>query len=123
MNVNLANILFVGSYLMQLGDYTTALEYLVLSNNHQAALQVARQNGQIQLLADILGDQAQPEDYHQIAQYYEQERNLLAAGKFFALAGQHAKVLPLRFNRILTEFFNFNTIFAFPPNFHTIFEF
>ncbi len=77
---------------MELGDYTTALEYLVLSKNFETAFEVARRNGQMQLYAEILGDQARPSDYNKMAAYYEVERNLLLAGKFYALAGQHAKV-------------------------------
>ena len=80
---------------MGLGDYTTALEYLVLSKNYDTAFDVACQHGQMQLFAEILGDQAQASDYNKIAAYYEKERNLLLAGKFFALAGQHTKVCQL----------------------------
>ena len=77
---------------MELGDYSTALEYLVLSKNYETAFEVARQNGQMQLFADILGDQAQEADLLKIASFYEQERNVLMAGKFYALAGHHSKV-------------------------------
>lgn len=78
---------------MELGDYTTALEYLVMSKNYETAFEVARQNGQIQLFADILGDQASREDLNKIALHYEQERNFLLAGKYYALAGQNEKVI------------------------------
>lgn len=78
---------------MELGDYTTALEYLVMSKNYETAFEVARQNGQIQLFADILGDQASPDDLNKIAVHYEQERNFLLTGKYYALAGQIEKVL------------------------------
>ena len=80
---------------MDLGDYTTALEYLIMSKNYDRAFEVAKQNGQIQLYADILGDQAQQEDYAKIASHYEMERNFLLAGKYSALAGQHSKVCKL----------------------------
>ena len=78
---------------MDLGDYTTALEYLVMSKNYETAFEVARQNGQIQLFADILGDQATPDDLVKIASHYEHERNFLLAGKYYALAGQNDKVI------------------------------
>ena len=78
---------------MELGDYTTALEYLVMSKNYETAFEVARQNGQIQLFADILGDQASPDDHNKIALHYEQERNFLLAGKYYALAGQSENVI------------------------------
>lgn len=81
---------------MDMGDYTTALEYLVMSKNYETAFDVARQNGQVQLYADILGDQAQQEDYVKIAQHYEKERNFLLAGKYHTLAGQHTKVSTLK---------------------------
>ncbi|EFX73748.1 hypothetical protein DAPPUDRAFT_324995 [Daphnia pulex] len=81
----------IGKFFMELGDYTTALEYLVMSKNYETAFEVARQNGQIQLFADILGDQASREDLNKIALHYEQERNFLLAGKYYALAGQNEK--------------------------------
>lgn len=77
---------------MDMGDYTTALEYLVMSKNYETAFDVARQNGQVQLYADILGDQAQQDDYTKIAQHYEKERNFLLAGKYHTLAVQYNKV-------------------------------
>lgn len=80
---------------MDLGDYTTALEYLVMSKNYETAFEVARQNGQIKLFADILGDQASQDDLTKIALYYEQERNFLLTGKYYALAGQNEKVLSI----------------------------
>lgn len=77
---------------MDLGDYTTALEYLVMSKNYDTAFEVARQNGQIQLFADILGDQASKDDLVKIASHYEHERSFLQAGKYYALAGHSEKV-------------------------------
>lgn len=56
------------------------------------AFEVARQNGQIQLFADILGDQASQDDLVRIASHYEHERNFLLAGKYYALAGHSEKV-------------------------------
>lgn len=84
---------YISRFFMELGDYTTALEYLVMSKNYETAFEVARQNGQIQLFADILGDQASPDDHNKIALHYEQERNFLLAGKYYALAGQSEKVI------------------------------
>jgi hypothetical protein len=88
-------------FFMELGDYTTALEYLVMSKNYETAFEVARQNGQIQLFADILGDQASREDLNKIALHYEQERNFLLAGKYYALAGQNEKVISVSSYHIL----------------------
>ena len=92
---------------MDLGDYTTALEYLIMSKNYERAFEVARQNGQIQLYADILGDQAQQEDYVKIAVHYDQERNFLLAGKYYAMAGEHVKVIWCLISAI-NVFFNSN---------------
>ena len=78
---------------MEMGDHTAALEYLVLSKNYDTAFEVARKNGEVQLFADILGDQAQQEDYNKIGLYYENERKYLLSGKYFALAGHHTKVI------------------------------
>ena len=45
------------------------------------------------LFADIIGDEATPEDYNSIAVYFESERNSLQAGRFFHKAGHHSKAL------------------------------
>jgi WD repeat-containing protein 19 len=63
-----------------------------MSKNLETAFVVASQNDQVQLFADILGDQAQSEDYNKIAGYYDHQRNFLLAGKYYALAGQNNKV-------------------------------
>ena len=75
-----------------MGEHTTALEYLVLSKNYDTAFEVARKNGEMELFANILGDQAQQEDYNKIGLYYENELKFLLSGKYFALAGHHSKV-------------------------------
>ena len=50
-------------------------------------------SGKMDLFADIIGDEATPEDYNSIAVYFESERNSLQAGRFFHKAGHHSKAL------------------------------
>ena len=45
------------------------------------------------LFADIVGEDATPEDNHSIAVYFEGEKNYLQAGRFYHRAGEHSKAL------------------------------
>ena len=83
----------VARFFLRLGDFNSAIQFLILSKCVDEAFQLAKQHGKMDLFADIIGDEASTEDYHSIAVYFESERNSLQAGRFFAKAGQPSKAL------------------------------
>merc|ERR1719273_2524103 len=83
----------VARFFLKLGDFNSAIQFLILSKCVDEAFQLAKQHGKMDLFADIIGDEATPEDYNSIAVYFESERNSLQAGRFFHKAGHHSKAL------------------------------
>ncbi len=83
----------VARFFLRLGDFNSAIQFLILSKCVDEAFQLAKQHGKMALFADIIGEDASAEDYHSIAMYFESERNSLQAGRFFYRAGQHSKAL------------------------------
>merc|ERR1719266_40092 len=83
----------VARFFLKLGDFSSAIQFLVLSGCVDEAFQLAQQHGKMDLFAQIVGDEATPEDYHSIAVYFETEKNHLQAGRFYNQAGEHSKAL------------------------------
>ncbi len=71
----------VARFFLKLGDFNSAIQFLVLSRCVDEAFQLAQQHGKMSLFADIIGDEANMEDYTSIAVYFESERNSLQAGR------------------------------------------
>jgi len=83
----------VARFFLKLSDFSSAIQFLVISRCVDEAFQLAQQHAKMDLFADIVGDDATPEDYHSIAVYFETERNHLQAGRFYYRAGEHSKAL------------------------------
>ena len=83
----------VARFFIKLSDFSSAIQFLVISHCVDEAFQLAQQHAKMDLFADIVGDDATPEDNHSIAVYFEGEKNYLQAGRFYHRAGEHSKAL------------------------------
>ncbi|XP_027691770.1 WD repeat-containing protein 19 isoform X2 [Vombatus ursinus] len=84
----------VARFFLQLGDYGSAIQFLVMSKCNHEAFTLAQQHNQMEVYADIIGStDTTNEDYQSIAVYFEGEKKHLQAGKFFFLCGQYARAL------------------------------
>ncbi|XP_073502065.1 WD repeat-containing protein 19 [Phyllobates terribilis] len=84
----------VARFFLRLGDYGSAIQFLVLSKCNNEAFQLAQQHNQMEIYADVIGSEnTSNEDYQSIALYFEGEKKHFQAGKFFLLCGQHARAL------------------------------
>ncbi|XP_016278762.1 WD repeat-containing protein 19-like isoform X1 [Monodelphis domestica] len=84
----------VARFFLQLGDYGSAIQFLVMSKCNNEAFTLAQQHNQMELYADIIGSEdTTNEDYQSIALYFEGEKKHFSAGKFFLLCGQYARAL------------------------------
>ncbi|KAK7874235.1 hypothetical protein R5R35_006274 [Gryllus longicercus] len=87
----------VAKFFQKLGDYRSAIRFLVLSHCHDEAFQLARQHGQMELYGDILVNtidvEARPNDFRSLALHFETEKNNFLAGKFYMHAGDYTKSL------------------------------
>ncbi|CAN2388495.1 WD repeat-containing protein [Pristimantis euphronides] len=84
----------VARFFLRLGDYGSAIQFLVLSKCNNEAFQLAQQHNQMEIYADVIGSEnTSNEDYQSIALYFEGEKKHFQAGRFFLLCGQHARAL------------------------------
>ncbi|XP_066931056.1 WD repeat-containing protein 19-like isoform X2 [Clytia hemisphaerica] len=83
----------VAKFFQDLGDFASAIQFLVMSKCADEAFKIAQQYDQMEQYAEIIGDQATQEDNNSIAVYFENKRKYLLAGKFFMFAGQYQKAL------------------------------
>ena len=78
----------ISRFFLKLGDFSSAIRFLVMSRCVDEAFQLAKQHGKMNLFAEIIDGQgdvddklATQEDYRSIALYFESERNSLQAGR------------------------------------------
>ena len=83
----------VARFFLRLGDFNSAIQFLVISKCVDEAFQLAQQHGKMDLFAGVVGDDATREDYNSMALHFEAEKNSLQAGRFFSKAGHHSKAL------------------------------
>ncbi len=83
----------VAKFFLRLGDFNSAIQFLVMSKCVDEAFQLAQQHGKMALFAEIVGDEASAEDFNSMALHFEAEKNSLQAGRFYYKAGHHSKAL------------------------------
>lgn len=83
----------VAKFFQKLGDFGSAIQFLVLSKCNDEAFQLAQAHNQMEQYADIIGDDAVADDYASIALYFENQKQHFLAGKFFLKATQYSKAL------------------------------
>ncbi|XP_010623408.1 WD repeat-containing protein 19 [Fukomys damarensis] len=84
----------VARFFLQLGDYGSAIQFLVMSKCNNEAFTLAQQHNKMEIYADIISSEdTSNEDYQSIALYFEGEKRHYQAGKFFLLCGQYSRAL------------------------------
>lgn len=91
-------------FFQKLNDITSAIKFLVLSKCIDDAFDLAKKNGKIQLYGEVLlnsftEDEVKPNDFVNVAQHFENERDTFLAGKYWFHAREYQKV-----GRILVHF-------------------
>ena len=61
----------VARFFLKLSDFSSAIQFLVISRCVDEAFQLAQQHAKMDLFADIVGDDATPEDYHRLPYDYK----------------------------------------------------
>ena len=85
--------LLCSRFFQKLNDFSSAIQFLVMSQCNEEAFRLAQKYGKMDMYAEIIGSEASPEDYKSIGLHFENERNPFLAGRFFHLAGQHERAL------------------------------
>ncbi len=78
----------VAKFFQKIGDFASAIQFLVLSRCNDSAFLLAQEHQKMEQYAEIIGEQATPEDYNSIALYFENKSQHFLAGKFFYMAGK-----------------------------------
>lgn len=90
----------LAKFYQQIGDYDQALQFLILCGCISDAFALAQRHNKLRRYGELLdtSDNAQPSDYLAVAQYFEQEKYTLLAGKYYFLAKEYQKVQQQRGN-------------------------
>jgi len=87
----------VAKYFQKMNDYNSAIKFLILSNCHDEAFQLANQHGKMELYGEIMvhtidDTNVRKEDFRSLALYFESQKNNLLAGKYYFHAKEYQKV-------------------------------
>ncbi|KAG1659031.1 WD repeat-containing protein 19 [Nymphon striatum] len=85
----------VARFFQRLNDYSSAIKFLIMSKCNDEAFQLAQSHNIMDLYAEIISDTADatPDNYRSIAVHFENNNNLLMAGKFYLLAKLYSKAM------------------------------
>ncbi|XP_014214190.1 WD repeat-containing protein 19 [Copidosoma floridanum] len=88
----------VARFFQKMNDYNSAIKFLILSNCHDEAFQLASQHSKMELYGEILANEVddanvKKEDFRSLAMYFESQQNSLLAGKYYYYAKEHHKAL------------------------------
>ncbi len=83
----------VAKFFQKIGDFASAIQFLVLSHCNDDAFLLAQEHNQMEQYAEIIGENATAEDYNSIALHFENKNQHFLAGKFFYLAGKDSHTL------------------------------
>lgn len=89
-------VCFPTRFFQNIGDYSSAVRFLVISGCLGDAFRLSREHGQLELYAEILAQEcAEGEassEFHSLALHAESQGKHLLAGKYYYHAGDHRKV-------------------------------
>lgn len=83
----------VARFFQKMGDYSSALQFLVMSNCNNEAFAIAETYNHMEQYAEVVGNDASCEDYLRIAAYFQKNVDHFRAGQFFHKAGDYVKAL------------------------------
>ena len=83
----------VARFFQNLGDYGSAIQFLVVSKRNEEAFALAEEHNQMSQYADIIGDDATHDDYLAIARHYESRGKPLPCGIYYNKAKEYGKAL------------------------------
>ncbi|XP_011499935.1 PREDICTED: WD repeat-containing protein 19 [Ceratosolen solmsi marchali] len=88
----------VAQFFQKMNDYNSAIKFLILSNCHDEAFQLANQHSKMELYGEILANNiddgnVRKEDFKSLAIYFESQKNYLLVGKYYFHAEEFYKAL------------------------------
>lgn len=94
----------VARFFQKANDYNSAIKFLILSNCHDEAFQLANKHSKMELYGEILANtfddgNVRKEDFKSLAIYFESQKNSLLAGKYYFYAREFHKVRDFIYNQ------------------------
>lgn len=88
------NPLSIYRFYQNIGDYEQSLQFLIMCGCTTEAFTLAQRHNKIRQYGEILdrSENAQPTHYLGVAQYFENEKYTLLAGKYYYLAKEYPRV-------------------------------
>lgn len=83
----------IAEYCRANGNTAGAIEFLLMSKRADEAFEEASSHDAVNVYVDVLGNNGSPEQYIQVARYYERKKDWGNAGRFHAICGQYSKAL------------------------------
>eukprot|EP00794_Sanderia_malayensis_P019431 gene19431-21353_t len=83
----------VAKFFQKMGDFASAIQFLVLSHCNDDAFLLAQEHNQMEQYVEVIGESSTAGDYNSIALHFERKGQHFLAGKFFHLAGQYNKAI------------------------------
>lgn len=85
----------LADFYQNVGDHEQALRFLILCGCLSEAYLLAKKHNKIRQYAELLehSDTSQPADYLGIAEYFENDKHTLLAGKYYFLAQEYGKAM------------------------------
>lgn len=87
----------LAQFYQNVGDFEQALRFLILCGCLSDAFILAKTHNKLRQYAELLehSDAAQPNNFLSVAEYFENEKYTLLAGKYYFLAKEYSKVIDL----------------------------
>jgi WD repeat-containing protein 19 len=83
----------IAEYCRKTANTPGAIEFLLMSKRAEEAFEEASSHDAVNVYVDVLGTNGSPEQYIQVARYYERKKDWGNAGRFHAICGQYSKAL------------------------------
>lgn len=85
----------VARFFQKLGDFASAIQFLVMSQCTEEAFKMAQQHNQMAIYSEIVGDTGNVQDYKNMAETFEKTSNYFEAGRNWLRAGEYARAITL----------------------------
>eukprot|EP00814_Leptocylindrus_danicus_P021852 CAMPEP_0116014806 /NCGR_PEP_ID=MMETSP0321-20121206/6472_1 /TAXON_ID=163516 /ORGANISM="Leptocylindrus danicus var. danicus, Strain B650" /LENGTH=1265 /DNA_ID=CAMNT_0003484479 /DNA_START=588 /DNA_END=4385 /DNA_ORIENTATION=- len=93
-NKSLSAAFIVAQYCQECNDYAQAIEFLLIGNERQRAIDLARDNSCMDIYVEKVGNPSL-DDAQQIAQFYEAAQELIKAGDYYCASGNYGRAFSL----------------------------
>ncbi len=82
----------MAAFFQNLGDFTSAIKFLVISGCTADALALAVSHNKMEIYGEVVGDSASDTDFATMAAHFEKKGDNYEAGRYYMKANDYVKV-------------------------------